>query len=70
METNDAEIDRIREGWSGLRARLQQTWDRLSNEDLAREDGDRAYVIAKVQEYYGCSAQEADQMVKDFERSL
>lgn len=62
--------DRIRTGWSSLRTRLQQTWDRLSNEDLARENGDREYVIAKVQSYYGCSPEEADRMVRDFERSL
>ena len=62
--------DRIKTGWSGIRRRLQETWGRLSNEDLARENGDREYVITKVQEYYGHSRQEADQLVRDFERSL
>ena len=62
--------DPIQDQWPGLRERLRHTWGRLSKEDLARENGDREYVIAKVQEHYGYSKELAEQLVRDFERSL
>lgn len=62
--------DLIQDQWPGLRDRLRHTWGRLSKEDLAQENGDRDYVITKVQEYYGYSKELAEQVVRDFERSL
>ena len=58
--------------WSdeSFRGRLRETWGRLSQDDLAHENGYRDYVIGKVQEYYGYDKEKADRMVRDFERSL
>lgn len=62
--------DRIHGQWSQLGGRLRETWGRLSDDDLARENGDRDYVIAKVQAYYGHSREHAEQLVRDFEKTL
>ncbi len=62
--------DVIHEQWPDLQERLKTTWGRLSNEDLAHENGNRDYVIAKVQQHYGYSKELAEQLVRDFERSL
>lgn len=62
--------DLIAGRWSQIRSRLRDTWGRLSDEDLARENGDRDYIINKVQEHYGYSRQQAEQLVRDFEHTL
>lgn len=53
-----------------FRSRLKDTWGRLTDDDLARENGNRDYIIDKVQRYYGYSKEKADELVRDFERSL
>jgi uncharacterized protein YjbJ (UPF0337 family) len=53
-----------------FRSRLRSTWGRLTDEDLGRENADREFVIDKVREYYGYSREHADELVRDFERSL
>ena len=62
--------DTIRSRWPSLRDSLRQTWGRLTEEDLRRENGDREYVIGKVQAYYGYDRDRAERLVRDFERSL
>ena len=62
--------DAIQEQWTQIREKLKHTWDRLSYADLARENGNRDYVIAKVQEYYGYDRAHAENLVRDFEGSL
>ena len=55
---------------SSFRKRMHETWGRLSQDDLAQENVDREFVIGKVQEYYGYDKEQADEAVRDFERSL
>lgn len=62
--------DPIQGKWKQLGGRLKETWGRLTDDDLARENGDRDYIIGKVQEYYGYNKERADQLVRDFEKSL
>jgi uncharacterized protein YjbJ (UPF0337 family) len=62
--------DIIKGKWKQIRGRLKETWGRLTDDDLARLDGDRDYVIGKVQEHYGHNRERAEQLVRDFERSL
>lgn len=62
--------DAIRTRWTSIRDSLRRTWGRLTEEDLRRENGDRDYVIEKVQAYYGYDREHAEQLVRDFERSL
>jgi uncharacterized protein YjbJ (UPF0337 family) len=62
--------DIIQGKWKQLGGRLRETWGRLTDDDLAEENGDREYVIAKVQAYYGYSKEQAQQVVRDFEKTL
>lgn len=62
--------DRIAGQWQDVRSRLRETWGRLTDEDLAIENGDRDYVVAKVQAYYGYSREQAETLVRDFEHML
>ncbi|MBX3725081.1 MAG: CsbD family protein [Xanthomonadales bacterium] len=62
--------DRIAGQWQDLRGRLRDTWGRLTEDDLAVENGNRDYVVAKVQACYGYSREEAESLVRDFEHTL
>lgn len=64
--------DPFKDRWTDgpFRDRLRNTWGRLTQDDLARENGDRDYIIDKVQAYYGYDREHADRLVRDFERSL
>lgn len=62
--------DHIQGKWDQLGGRLRETWGRLTEADLAHENGDRSYVIGKVQAYYGYSKEHAEQLVRDFEKTL
>jgi uncharacterized protein YjbJ (UPF0337 family) len=62
--------DIIQGKWKQLGGRLRETWGRLTDDDLAEENGDREYVIAKVQAHYGYSKEQAQQVVRDFEKTL
>lgn len=64
--------DHIKDQWADqeIRSRLRNTWGRLTDDDLADENGSRDYIIEKVQDYYGYSREKADELVRDFERSL
>ena len=59
--------------WPEYRASAKREWDKLSEEQLSGTRGNRAYVVKRVQEAYGISAQEAERRVaqwqdKQFER--
>lgn len=62
--------DRIADRWQDVRGRLRDTWGRLTEDDLAVENGNRDYVVTKVQAHYGYSREEAESLVRDFEHTL
>lgn len=68
MDLGDEDL--IAGRWPQIRSRLRDTWGRLTDDDLARENGNRDYIIDKVREHYGYSRQQAEQLVRDFEHTL
>ena len=62
--------DAIASQWQNVRERLRDTWGRLTEDDLAVENGNRDYVVAKVQAHYGYSREDAESLVRDFEHTL
>src|SRR5258705_13873457 len=69
-EGNDMMLDMIRGRWTHLRGKLQQRWNKLTDEDINRRDGHRDYLINKLQERYGIPKEKARMEVKEFERTL
>lgn len=62
--------DIIRDKWLQLRDRLKAKWTRLTEDDVRRLGGHRAYLVGKLQERYGMLNQEAKSEVEKFERAL
>lgn len=67
---DDGKDDAIAGQWQTVRTRLKDTWGRLTEDDLAVENGSRDYVVAKVQEHYGYTRERAEILVRDFEHTL
>jgi uncharacterized protein YjbJ (UPF0337 family) len=62
--------DIIRDKWLQLRGQLKAKWNRLTDDDVRRLGGHRAYLVGKLQERYGMANQKAKSEVEEFERAL
>lgn len=51
--------------WKQLSGKLKQKWAKLTDDDLLRAEGDRDYLLGKLQEYYGLAKDKADVALKD-----
>jgi len=62
--------DIIKSQWPRLSGRLRAKWSKLTYEDVSFGEGDRAYLIGRLKERYGLSANAAQHLVASFERML
>lgn len=67
FEMND---DIVKGKWKQLKGQAKQTWGKLTNDDLDVAEGNRDYLVGRVQERYGVAKEEAERQVRDFERGL
>ncbi len=56
--------------WSQLHGKLKRQWGKFTDDDLSQMDGQREYLVGKVQERYGIAKDVADAQVAEFEQSL
>jgi len=56
--------DSIKGNWSQMKGELKQQWGNLTDDDLARIDGDRDKLLGVLQERYGLAKEEAERQVK------
>ncbi|MGH8123215.1 MAG: CsbD family protein [Rudaea sp.] len=62
--------DIIQGKWSQIKSSLKTQWGKLTDDDLARMDGNRHYLIGKLQERYGWQKDQAEQEIRSFEHAL
>jgi len=62
--------DIVKGKWKQLKGQAKQTWGKLTNDDLDVAEGNRDYLVGRVQERYGVAKEEAERQVRDFERGL
>ncbi|MEP6939586.1 MAG: CsbD family protein [Rudaea sp.] len=62
--------DLIKSHWPRLSGKLRAKWGKLTYDDLGNSDGDRDYLIARLQERYGLDKTAATLKVTQFERLL
>lgn len=62
--------DIIQGKWTQLKGSLHAQWGKLTDDDLARSDGNRQYLVGKLQERYGWQKDKAEQEIKSFEQSI
>jgi uncharacterized protein YjbJ (UPF0337 family) len=70
--TNGAAMDwdRISGNWAHWRARIQERWGRLTNDELDRIAGRRDRLVRRIQESYGLGRVEAERQLRNWERNL
>jgi len=62
--------DIIKGKWKQLAGSIKAKWGEITDNDLTQAEGNREYLVGKVQEKYGLSRDKAEEQVKDFERGL
>jgi uncharacterized protein YjbJ (UPF0337 family) len=62
--------DIIQGKWTQLKGSLKAQWGKLTEDDLARLDGNRQYLIGRLQERYGWQKDKAEQEIEMFEQSV
>ena len=62
--------DRIRGKWKQLTGTLKEKWGELTDDDLRVAEGNRDYLVGRIQERYGIAKDEAERQVREFDRTL
>jgi uncharacterized protein YjbJ (UPF0337 family) len=62
--------DIIQGKWTQLKGSLKTQWGKLTDDDLARADGNRQYLVGRLQERYGWQKDKAEQEIKIYEQAL
>ena len=62
--------DIIQGKWKQLSGQIKQEWGKLTNNDLDVIEGNRDYLVGKLQERYGIARDQACEQVRQFESRL
>jgi uncharacterized protein YjbJ (UPF0337 family) len=52
--------------WSQWKERVRQQWERFTDDDVARIDGDRELLLGRIQELYGRTREAAEEELEQF----
>lgn len=62
--------DMIQGKWKQLKGSLKAKWGKLTDDDVARAEGNHEYLAGRLQERYGWNREQADKEIRDFEGTL
>ncbi len=62
--------DQVKGNWKQFQGRAQQTWGKLTDDDLQRIEGEQTELVGKIQERYGIAKEEAERQVDNWMRNL
>lgn len=57
--------DTVKGKWKQLSGKLKEKWGKLTDDDLKRAEGNKDYLVGKLQEHYGLAKDKAEQHLKD-----
>jgi uncharacterized protein YjbJ (UPF0337 family) len=61
--------DMIEGNWKELKGSIMQKWGKLTDDDLTVINGSRTKLAGTIQKNYGCTLEEAEKQLKDWEKS-
>ena len=61
--------DRIEGNWKQLKGTVKEKWGRLTDDDFDVIAGKRDKLVGRIQDAYGCSRDDADKQVANWEQS-
>jgi len=62
--------DIIQGKWKQLKGHAKRQWGKLTDDDLDVADGNREYLIGRIQERTGQTRDRVEKEVRDFEKRL
>jgi len=62
--------DIIQGKWKQLKGHAKRQWGKLTDDDLDVADGNREYLIGRIQERTGQARDQVEKEVREFERRL
>ena len=60
--------DRLQGNWKQVKGKIRQQWGKLTDDTLAKINGQRQVLVGKIQEAYGISRDEAERQVREWEK--
>ena len=66
----DAIMQNVIEGnWNQIKGKVKEKWGKMTDDDLAKINGQRDQLIGKLQEHYGYNKVRAEKEMEDFFKS-
>ncbi|WP_088347535.1 MULTISPECIES: CsbD family protein [Rhodomicrobium] len=62
--------DQIKGNWMQFKGKVRESWGDLTDDDLARIEGNQEQLVGRVQERYGIAREEAERQVKEWANRL
>lgn len=66
---NSPNEDILKGKWRQLKGDVKAKWGRLTDDDLDVIDGNREKLLGRIQETYGCVRKEAEDQLKEWEKT-
>lgn len=57
--------DIVKGNWKQLSGKIKAKWGKLTDNDLEKAEGNKEYLVGKLQEHYGMTKDKAEQNLKD-----
>ena len=57
--------DTVEGRWKQLSGKIKQKWGKLTDDDLKTAEGNKDYLLGKLQEHYGLARDKAEQRLKE-----
>jgi uncharacterized protein YjbJ (UPF0337 family) len=58
--------DRVEGNWKQFKGQVQQSWGRLTDDDLDQVEGKHTELVGRIQERYGIAKDEAERQVDEW----
>lgn len=56
--------------WEQVKGKIKKKWGKLTDDDLDVSRGNRQILAGKIQEKYGIEQEEAEEQIKEYEKTL
>jgi len=55
----------VKGNWKQLAGKIKQKWGKLTDDDLQKAEGNKEYLIGKLEEHYGLAKDKAKKNLKE-----
>ncbi|HSV28305.1 MAG TPA: CsbD family protein [Candidatus Omnitrophota bacterium] len=62
--------DQVKGNWKEFKGKVRSQWGDLTDDDVEKMAGERDQLVGRIQQRYGCTREEADRQVRDWEGTM